>query len=129
MSPVEALTAATSRAAQVCGLGDRKGRLVPGYDADLLAVDGDPLPSLRRYGGCGRCSCEACGCGEGPVEPRRRGAARAVHRLRTPHNLTQRAEWPDQPGPAIHFSTVSAIAISCTASAIVGKPSMRNHVS
>jgi imidazolonepropionase-like amidohydrolase len=43
MSPAEALAAATSRAAQVCGLGDRKGRLAPGFDADLLAVDGDPL--------------------------------------------------------------------------------------
>jgi imidazolonepropionase-like amidohydrolase len=51
MSPVEALTAATSRAAQVCGLGDRKGRLAPRFDADLLAVDGDPLrepAALRR---------------------------------------------------------------------------------
>ena len=51
MSPAEALVAATSRAAEVCGLGDRKGRLVPGFDADLLAVDGDPLhepAALRR---------------------------------------------------------------------------------
>jgi imidazolonepropionase-like amidohydrolase len=27
----------------VCGLADRKGRLAPGYDADILAIDGDPL--------------------------------------------------------------------------------------
>ena len=47
MSPVEALAAGTSTAAQVCGLGDRKGRVRPGYDADLLAVDGDPLTDLR----------------------------------------------------------------------------------
>jgi imidazolonepropionase-like amidohydrolase len=46
MSPTEALTAGTSTAAQVCGLGDRKGRVRPGYDADLLAVDGDPLTDL-----------------------------------------------------------------------------------
>ena len=46
MSPAEALTAGTSTAAQVCGLGDRKGRVRPGYDADLLAVDGDPLTDL-----------------------------------------------------------------------------------
>ena len=46
MSPAEALTAGTSTAAQVCGLGNRKGRVRPGYDADLLAVDGDPLTDL-----------------------------------------------------------------------------------
>jgi imidazolonepropionase-like amidohydrolase len=46
MSPAEALTAGTSTAAQVCGLGDRKGRVRAGYDADLLAVDGDPLTDL-----------------------------------------------------------------------------------
>ncbi|GIH99530.1 amidohydrolase family protein [Planobispora takensis] len=43
MTPAEALRAATSRAALACGLGHRKGRLAPGYDADVLAVDGDPL--------------------------------------------------------------------------------------
>src|SRR5919108_413296 len=43
MTPAEALRACTSRAAVVCGLGDRKGRIAPGYDADLLVVDGDPL--------------------------------------------------------------------------------------
>jgi imidazolonepropionase-like amidohydrolase len=43
MSPAEALRASTSHAAAVCGLGHRKGRLEPGYDADVLAVDGDPL--------------------------------------------------------------------------------------
>jgi imidazolonepropionase-like amidohydrolase len=46
MSPAEALAAGTSTAAQVCGLGERKGRVRPGYDADLLAVDGDPLTDL-----------------------------------------------------------------------------------
>ena len=47
----EALAMATSRAAQACGLGNRKGRLRAGYDADLLLVDGDPLAdigALRR---------------------------------------------------------------------------------
>ncbi|MFC4039422.1 amidohydrolase family protein [Dactylosporangium siamense] len=43
MTPAAALRAATSVAATTCGLGRRKGRLVPGYDADVLAVDGDPL--------------------------------------------------------------------------------------
>jgi imidazolonepropionase-like amidohydrolase len=39
----EALRAVTSVAADACRVGDRKGRIAPGYDADLLAVDGDPL--------------------------------------------------------------------------------------
>lgn len=43
MSPLEALRATTSVAARVCGLGRRKGRIAPGYDADILAVDGNPL--------------------------------------------------------------------------------------
>ena len=41
--PVETLRAVTSLAARACGLGDRKGRVAPGFDADLRAVDGDPL--------------------------------------------------------------------------------------
>ena len=65
MSPADALVATTSRAAEVCGLGDRKGRLAPGFDADVLAVDGDPLHDPRRCAGSGRCSCGACGCAEG----------------------------------------------------------------
>jgi imidazolonepropionase-like amidohydrolase len=43
LSPAEALRTVTSVAAGVCGLGHRKGRLAPGFEADLLAVDGDPL--------------------------------------------------------------------------------------
>ncbi len=39
----EALHGATSASAVVCGLGDRKGRIAEGYDADVLAIDGDPL--------------------------------------------------------------------------------------
>jgi imidazolonepropionase-like amidohydrolase len=44
--PVVALRAATSAAARALGLGDRKGRVAPGYDADLLAVSGDPLTDV-----------------------------------------------------------------------------------
>jgi imidazolonepropionase-like amidohydrolase len=43
MSGAEALATCTSRAASALGLGHRKGRLAPGYGADILAVDGDPL--------------------------------------------------------------------------------------
>jgi imidazolonepropionase-like amidohydrolase len=42
----EALRVCTATAAEVCGVGDRKGRIAPGYDADLLAVPGDPLADL-----------------------------------------------------------------------------------
>jgi imidazolonepropionase-like amidohydrolase len=43
MTPVQALVAATSDAAKVCGLAHRKGRLGAGFDADLIAVAGNPL--------------------------------------------------------------------------------------
>jgi imidazolonepropionase-like amidohydrolase len=39
----EALRTITSVAAGVIGLGHRKGRIAPGFDADILAVDGDPI--------------------------------------------------------------------------------------
>jgi imidazolonepropionase-like amidohydrolase len=39
----EALTMITSVSADVIGLGHRKGRIAPGFDADILAVDGDPI--------------------------------------------------------------------------------------
>ena len=47
---VEALASATSLAAEACGLRDRKGRLARGYDADLLAVAGDPTQDLGPLG-------------------------------------------------------------------------------
>jgi imidazolonepropionase-like amidohydrolase len=43
MTPHEALCALTAVAARACGVADRKGRLAPGFDADILAVAGDPL--------------------------------------------------------------------------------------
>jgi imidazolonepropionase len=39
LSPAEALTAATVNAAHVLGRADRKGRIAPGYDADLTLLD------------------------------------------------------------------------------------------
>lgn len=42
-APAEALRTVTSVAAGVCGLAETKGRLAPGFDADVLAIDGDPL--------------------------------------------------------------------------------------
>jgi imidazolonepropionase-like amidohydrolase len=44
--PLAAITSATSRAAESHGLGDRVGTLAPGYEADLIAVEGDPLRDI-----------------------------------------------------------------------------------
>jgi imidazolonepropionase-like amidohydrolase len=47
----EALRAATATAADACRVGNRKGRLARGHDADVLAVAGDPfrdIGDLRR---------------------------------------------------------------------------------
>ncbi|WP_342672768.1 amidohydrolase family protein [Micromonospora rhizosphaerae] len=44
--PVAALRAVTSSAAEACRVGEHKGRLAPGFDADLLAVEGDPLADV-----------------------------------------------------------------------------------
>jgi len=51
VSTADALASATSVAARACGLGERKGRLRTGYDADLVLVEGDPtvdIGSLRH---------------------------------------------------------------------------------
>jgi imidazolonepropionase len=39
LSPAEALAACTVNAAHVLGLADRKGRIAPGFDADLVLLD------------------------------------------------------------------------------------------
>jgi imidazolonepropionase-like amidohydrolase len=57
MTSVEAVQSLTSTAARAVGLGDRKGRLAPGYDADVLAVHGDPFAdeaALRAVAGVWR---------------------------------------------------------------------------
>jgi imidazolonepropionase-like amidohydrolase len=49
--PMDAIVSATSLAAEALGLAGSAGRLAPGYDADLIAVDGDPttdITALRR---------------------------------------------------------------------------------
>lgn len=49
--PMEALIGATSLAAESLGLSDRIGTLAPGMEADLIAVEGNPLEditALRR---------------------------------------------------------------------------------
>jgi imidazolonepropionase-like amidohydrolase len=44
--PMAAITSATSLAAESLGLGDRVGTIAPGYEADLIAVQGDPLKDI-----------------------------------------------------------------------------------
>lgn len=44
--PLDVLRSITSRAALTCRVGDRKGRIAAGFDADLVAVDGDPLTDI-----------------------------------------------------------------------------------
>jgi imidazolonepropionase-like amidohydrolase len=43
MKPIDALRALTSVAARALAIDHRKGRLAPGFDADLLVVAGNPL--------------------------------------------------------------------------------------
>ena len=46
-APMEALVTATSRTARAYGLGEEIGTLAPGYQADLIALDGNPLEEIE----------------------------------------------------------------------------------
>jgi imidazolonepropionase-like amidohydrolase len=49
--PIDALTSGTSLAAESLGLGDKIGSLAAGYEADIVAVDGDlakDITAVRR---------------------------------------------------------------------------------
>ncbi len=53
-STVDAIRAVTTNTADMLGMADRVGRLAPGYLADIIAVDGNPLEDvacLRRIRG------------------------------------------------------------------------------
>ncbi|MFC4123077.1 amidohydrolase family protein [Nonomuraea zeae] len=45
-APIDVLRAVTSVAARACRLDGRKGSVAPGFDADLVAVEGDPLADM-----------------------------------------------------------------------------------
>ncbi len=44
--PMDAIVAATSTSAAALGLADRTGSIAPGMEADLVAVDGNPLDDI-----------------------------------------------------------------------------------
>lgn len=45
-TPMASLVSANSLVAKAMGLGDRIGTLAPGCQADIIALDGDPLADL-----------------------------------------------------------------------------------
>jgi imidazolonepropionase-like amidohydrolase len=47
MTPMQAIVATTSSAAQAIGLGNEIGTLTPGKDADIVAVGSDPTTDVR----------------------------------------------------------------------------------
>jgi imidazolonepropionase-like amidohydrolase len=48
-SPAEALSAATKLGGEIMGMADELGLIKPGYLADLLLVDGDPLRDIALF--------------------------------------------------------------------------------
>jgi imidazolonepropionase-like amidohydrolase len=46
MTDREVLASATTGAAKVLGMENEIGRLAPGYSADIIAVDGNPLADV-----------------------------------------------------------------------------------
>ena len=49
-SPMAAIMSATSVGADALGMGDRIGSIAKGYEADLVAVQGDPSRDIRAMG-------------------------------------------------------------------------------
>jgi imidazolonepropionase-like amidohydrolase len=47
MRPAEAVASATTGAARLLGLENEVGRIAPGFSADIIAVEGDPLADVR----------------------------------------------------------------------------------
>jgi imidazolonepropionase-like amidohydrolase len=46
VDPMSAMVSANSLAAEAMRMGDRIGSIVPGYEADIIAIDGDPLKDI-----------------------------------------------------------------------------------
>jgi imidazolonepropionase-like amidohydrolase len=54
VSPAEIIRSATRIGAKLCGLADTTGRIAPGYAADLVVVDGNPLEDILLLGQDGK---------------------------------------------------------------------------
>ena len=50
MTPMAAIQSATTVAAELMGWSDRVGSIAPGKFADIIAVEGDALADLARFG-------------------------------------------------------------------------------
>ena len=50
MTPMEAITAATGNAAELCGIADVTGTLEAGKAADIVITDVDPLTDIAALG-------------------------------------------------------------------------------
>ena len=48
--PLTAITSATSLSAEALGIGGETGSIVPGLQADIIAVDGDPTKDITALG-------------------------------------------------------------------------------
>jgi imidazolonepropionase-like amidohydrolase len=46
VDPMSAMVSANSLGAEALGLGERLGSIAPGYEADIIALDGDPLKDI-----------------------------------------------------------------------------------
>ncbi len=46
MTPAQALAAATTSGAEILGMSDKLGKIAPGYYADIVAVEGNPLANI-----------------------------------------------------------------------------------
>ena len=46
LSPLQAIKAATSLAAELLGVDDHTGRIAAGFDADLLVVEQNPMENI-----------------------------------------------------------------------------------
>jgi imidazolonepropionase-like amidohydrolase len=46
MTPAQAIASATTIGAELLGMKDRLGRLAPGYAADVVAVEGNPVQKI-----------------------------------------------------------------------------------
>jgi imidazolonepropionase-like amidohydrolase len=50
VSPMAAMVSANSLAAEALGMGNQIGSIAPGLQADIIALDGDPLKTLPQSG-------------------------------------------------------------------------------